>query len=266
MTLAVYEAVAKYRGSGNETVRLATVPRGAIIVPPFQRERYAKKIQRMAAEYDATAYVFPLVALFKGDMILLDGQQRHAAHEQLGTAKIVVLLVEGVRTEARLADIFLKVNRDRTLLNAFEKFIGALASKDRGTLDIERIVKAQGLKVGKAATANGHLPVGAVVAVHERGGNDLLERTLEVIVLAWGNYASKEAYEADTLRGLATFLRRYGDKINQERLVQRLTAHHPAAILEKVQAGRGRSTKVVSYSDYVRKTVYNHGLPKREQV
>jgi hypothetical protein len=261
----LYELKGTYQGQGNETIRLALVTRAAIDVPPFQRDRKAKKIAKMAGEFDATAYGFPIVAVFKGRLILLDGQQRHAVTEALGVEKIYVLLVEGVRTEARLADIYVKKNRDTTLLNAFEKFIGALAAKDRGTLDIERIAKAQGLKIDKAATANGHLPVGVVVAIHELGGNDLLERTLETVVLAWGSCACKETYEADTLRGVATFIRRYGDKIDQDRLIRRLNTQHPAAILQKVQAGRGRKTKLVSYSDYVRQT-YNSGLPKREQV
>jgi hypothetical protein len=261
----LYELKGVYQGEGHETVRLALVVRTAIDVPPFQRDRKAKKIATMAAEFDKTAYVFPLVALFKGRMILLDGQQRHAVTEMHGTDKITVLLIEGIKTEARLAALYLLKNRDTTLLTSFEKFIGALAAKDRGTLDIERIVKAQGLRVDKAASANGHVPSGVIVWIHELGGNDLLERTLETVTLAWGGCACKETYEADTLRGVFTFIRRYGDKVDQDRLVRRLQTQHPAAILQHVQAGRGRKAKVITYSDYLRKT-YNSGLPRREQV
>lgn len=237
---------------------MASITIASVEIPPFQRDRIQPHIEKMAAEWDETAYAFPHVAVFEGGLICIDGQQRLAACEKRGKETAIVVLIDGVRTKERLANLFLKINRDRKLLNAFQKFIAAHYSKDRGSLEIARIVKQFGLEVSKSATANGKIPAGAITQIHEFGGGEILTRTLRIREMAWGATASREANEGKTLLGLGRFLKRYTDKVDDERLISILAKQHPGYILQAIDRRRGIS-QITTYSDYLRDQ-YNKGL------
>lgn len=256
MSTTMAGTLSVYFGRGTETVRMALLRIAMIDIPTFQRDRKNDFIQKVAAEPDETAFIFPIVVTFQDHYVCIDGQQRLAAWEANGMEEATVLLIEGIDKAERLADIFLKINRDRKLLNALEKYIGALASKDKGTLGIQRLVEDFDLEVGHAATANGKVPAGAVARIQERGGVDLLQRTLMIREMAWGGLGAREANEGKTLLGLASFLRKYDDKINDDRLVAILRRQHPGFVLSAIERNRGER---ISYADYLREH-YNKGL------
>jgi len=253
---SAFDALSRYDGRNEETAKLSRLPLDAILIPDFQRDRIAPHIKKLTAEYDATAFIFPIVALFKGNLIDLDGQQRLAAAEALGEQRVVCVLIEGIASRERLADLFLKFNRDRRLLNAFQKFVAALDAKDRGTLSIHAILERHGKHVAKKASANGGMPAGAVTSVHANGGNDRLDRVVRTIRQAWPT-PSQEAHEAETILGLALFLKRDWEKIDDNRLISVLRKHHPGYLLEAADHQRGALR--ASYSDYIR-DLYNKGL------
>lgn len=239
---------------------MVNIPISSIIMPGFQRDRKTAQIEKIKAEFDGTACAFPLIAQFLDEYLALDGQQRVTACELLGMDNITVLLVEGVRTKERLAQIYLRVNRDRKLLNAFEKYIGALSSKDHGTVEIERLVRSFNREIGKSATAGGKIPAGAAVSIHTSGGNDLLERVLLVTEMAWGATPCVEANEGKTLLGIATFLKRHGEKVDDERLIGILSRHHPQYLLTQASAPRGPS-----YAEQLL-DLYNKGLRGQKKL
>jgi hypothetical protein len=247
-----------YEGEGAERIRLVTLRRDQILMANFQRERLPRQIAKFTGEFDRTAYAFPLVAAFEGHYIDLDGQQRLGACEGIGLELVAVLLVEGIATKERLAELFLRINRDRKLLSAFEKFIGSLGAADPGSMLINKSLQEYDLHMGKSASASGAVPAGAIVAIYDKGGSDLLERVLYIRQLAWGNSPSREAYEGKTLLGLATFIGRYFDRIDDDRLVMKLSKLHPGYILKAVDNAMGQS-KSVTYSDWLREQ-YNSGL------
>lgn len=246
-----------YHGQGEETIRLVTIAFALIERPDFQRDRLKRQIERYTRDWDATAYAFPMVAYFQGHYIDLDGQQRLGASEELGREKVVVMLLEGVASKERLADLFLRLNRDKKLLDAFQKFIGALAAKDRGALTQQKLLEQFCLEMGKSATSAGHVPAGAIAWIFDRGGSELLERVLMVREMAWGDNPCREAFESKTLTGLATFISRYFDKINDDWLVAKLRKLHPGYILTKTS----HRDVTVTYADFLRE-YYNKGLRK----
>lgn len=253
---SAFTAVSRYDGRNGETITLVRLPLADILTPGFQRERLPRHISKIAAELDATAYAFPVVALFKGNFLALDGQQRLAALEALGEETVTVLLVEGIASEARLADLFLKINRDRKLLNAFQKYVAALESRDRGTVEMKRLLDEFSLEAAKSASANGKVPVGAIAKIFADGGTDLARRVLMLRTQAWP-VPSKEANESKTLLGLALFIRRNWDKLDDGRAISVLAKHHPGYLLEATDQSRG--SFFPAYSDYIR-DLYNKGL------
>lgn len=250
--MAIAEIAAIYEGAKQETVSLVELDRADIVIPQFQRDRIDRHIDKIAGEFDQTAYAFPLVASFKDGYFCIDGQQRLAALEKLGQDKCWVLMIEGVSKQERLADIFLKFNRDRKLLKPLEKYIGAIGAKDPGTINLGKLVEDKyGLTVGKSATAGGHLPVGALLKIQASYGLDVLDTVLHVREQAWGQLYTKEANEAKTLFGLAEFFKRYEDKVEVERVIEILRSRHPGFILTEVNKDRAAS-KIKSYSDWLR--------------
>lgn len=253
---SAFDALSRYDGHHSETVKLVNLPLDAILIPDFQRDRILPHIKKLKAEWDPTAYVFPVVAFFKGNLINLDGQQRLAAAEEIGKDKVVCLLIEGIGSRERLANLFLKFNRDRRLLNAFQKFVAALEAKDRGSLSIQRILASYEKHIAKKASGNGGCPAGAVTKIHASGGDDHLERVIRTIAQAWPT-PSQEAHEGETLLGLSQFIRRDWERIDDARLVAVLRKHHPGYLLEAANQRRGPFR--AAYSDQIR-DLYNKGL------
>jgi hypothetical protein len=243
--------IQRYEGRDAETITLANIPLDEIVMPGFQRERYSHHISKIAAEFDLTAYAFPICTAFKDLVFCIDGQQRLAALEKNEATYATVLLIEGITKEARLASVYLAVNRDRKLLNALEKYIGAIAARDRGTLEIAKIVNEFGYEIAKAGSTTGKVPAGAITSIHETGGGDLLSRVLWVRTQAWGPEGGREANEGTTLKGLAQFLRRYWDKIDDDHLVSVLKKQHPGFILQAVNRRTGTMQRM-TYADYLR--------------
>lgn len=249
-------------GQFGETVYLATLAIARIEMPTFQRERLLVHIDKIASEWDATAYAFPCVALFEGRLICIDGQQRLAALQKQGEHHATVHVVVGIASEERLAELFLRINRDRKLLNAFRKFVAALHANDAGALEIDTILRKFGKEAATKATASGKVPAGSIARIYDLGGGELLSRVLMIIENAWGNLDVREAYEGKTLVGLATFLRRYWEKINDQRLVGLLRGHYPGYILQAVEK---RQANPMTYSDYLREQ-YNKGLRGKSKL
>lgn len=263
--MSIAEIAAIYEGAKQETVSLAELDRSDIVIPEFQRDRIDRHIDKIAGEFDQTAYAFPLVAGWKGGFLCIDGQQRLAALERLGEEKCWVLLIEGIAKQERLADIFLKFNRDRKLLKPLEKYVGALGAKDPGTINLRNLVERDhGLVIDKSATSGGHLPVGALLKIQANYGLDVLDIVLRVREQAWGHESPKEANEAKTLLGLAEFFKRYEEKADIDRVIELLRKHHPGYILEAVDTGRA-TAKIKSYSDWVR-DLYNKNKRGRARL
>lgn len=241
-------------GLGEETISLALVRIADVAMPGFQRARKERHIEKIAGEFDPTGYIFPVVALFQNELVCIDGQQRIAALELRGDAEAGVLLIEGVTDRKRLARIYLMINRDRKLLSAFEKYIGAVDAADRGTVNAKKTTEEFGLHIGQSASRNGAVPAGAVLRIQAMGGTELLRRVYRVRGESWNGEV--EANESKTLLGLAQFLKRYDEKIDEQRLISILRKRHPASILDAVY-GRADAAKV-TYPDYLRDQ-YNKG-------
>jgi len=246
-----------YAAQGDEEIRLVRMPLDPILTDEYQRDRKKAHIEKIAAEFDPTAYAFPIVAEFQDSYFVLDGQQRLAACEKLGHERVFVLLIEGVKTRDRLAEIFLRFNRDRKLLDSLEKYAAARIAKDRGVLSVGVILSDFNQEPAKSASVNGRVPIGAVMQIFDQGGKELLERVLRVKTQAWGNAPSKEQNEGKTLLGLALFLRRHWETVDDGRLISILSKHHPGYLLEASDQERG-SFKI-AYAKHLFQ-LYNRGI------
>lgn len=255
----------KYSGEGAETFRLATVPVAEVLanIPGFQRDRMTLHHEKIAREFDRSAYALPIVASFRGHLVVIDGQQRFVALESLGHETTTVLLLEGVPDARRLAELYLLYNRDRKNLTAFAKYVGALEAEDRGTLEIAKILDGFGLEMAVRATMT-HVPAGAVTFIYGKGGRELLTRVLQAVGVGW-EQVGREKHERMNLLGVMTFVRLSPENLDEARLARIMKKLDPALIVSEVEARAGVRNKLGSYADRLGLR-YNKGLRGKARI
>lgn len=205
---------------------LRWVPLSKIKVNPLaQRELNQGRVDKLVAEFDPEQLGAPTVNFRDEHYFMIDGQHRTAAlKEWLGTdwesQHMQCWTYEGL-TEEEEADVFLKLN-DTLAVNAFAKFRVGLQAGRPDETDVDRIVRANGLRVSQDKGNGAISAVGTLVKVYRRAGGPSLGRTLRVIRDAYGD-AGLESIVVD---GLGLLCHRYNGELDDDRLVQRLSNAH----------------------------------------
>lgn len=221
------------------TAHLMWVPVSRIKVPPHaQRELRQHRVDAICANLDLEQIGAPTVSK-RGDWFhVLDGQHRLAALKQAGFDgdgyQLQCWCYEGLSDDQE-AEVFLKLN-DTLTVDAMSKFrIGVSAGREVET-DINRIVRAQGLRVSRDTIDGGIAAVGTLRRVYGRAGGPTLGRTLRIIRDAYGD----PGLEAIVIDGLALVCQRYNGQLDDEHLVKRLatTRGGVSALLGKAEVLR----------------------------
>lgn len=121
-------------------------------------------------------------------------------------------------SERAEAALFLAFNNRRTI-SSYDKFTVGVTADLAVPTDINRVVLAQGLRVDKARKPGSISAVGALEYVYRMGDATLLRRTLATIQHSWAGMG----FDADILKGVALVLNRYEGRIDEARLVKKLS-------------------------------------------
>lgn len=186
-----------------------------------QREFRQSHADMFAADFDLEALGFPVVNYRDGSYYIIDGQHRIAALKMIGWSdqQIQCECYEDL-TDPEMAELFLR--RDsRRAINTFDKFrIGVVADRAAET-DIDRIVRAQGLRVSREKS-KGIRCVGVLGRVYHRDGPGSLARALGVIRDVYGD----AGFEAPVIDGFGLLCNRYNGQLDLEVAVPRLYNAH----------------------------------------
>lgn len=188
------------------------------ISPQAQRELRPGWAAQIANEFDPDRFMPLLVSLRDGNHYVVDGQHRVEAMRILGwdQQQVQCWVHEGL-TEAEEADLFLWHN-NRKDVKAFDKFKIAVVAERATEVDIERIVRAQGLKVADGGSG----AIGAVVALRKVYNHSphTLERTLKIANDAYGD----DGMSAHIIEGIGLVAARYNGELDDDQLASRLTS------------------------------------------
>ena len=160
-------------GRIERAARLRWVPLTQMRVNPLaQRELRPARVSRLAAEFDVEQMGTPTVS-HRGDWYyLIDGQHRiEALKIWLGTwedQQIQCWCYEGL-SEADEAEVFLKLN-DTLTVRCFDRFKVAVQAGRTTEADIDRIVRALGLRISANRGSGGISAAGTLARVYARGG------------------------------------------------------------------------------------------------
>lgn len=221
MTIATENTKARQRIE--RVAHLKWVPINLMKVPPMvQRPLNQSRVDHLANEFDPEQLGIPTVNKRAGFFWLLDGQHRVEMLRQVGWGdqQIQCWVYEDL-TEQEEAETFLKLN-DTLAVSGFARFRSAITAGREVEVNINKIVKAAGLRI---STDSGDGAIHAVVTlkrIYERSDGETLAKTLELVRDAYGD----AGLEAAVLNGLAMMVQRYQNELDVAMAVTRLGRAH----------------------------------------
>ncbi|QKG24313.1 hypothetical protein ACTIVE_5956 [Actinomadura verrucosospora] len=117
------------------------------------------------------------------------------------------------------AVLFLIKNRESAKVSTLDEYKVGLTAGDALCVAVDATLQKHALKLGGSST-NSVGAVSAVLRITGRYGEDVLDRTLSIAEKAWGR--SKESWDGMLIGGLALFLSRHGDDIDDDVLAQKM--------------------------------------------
>lgn len=202
-----------------------------------QRKLLPNWAKSIADSFDVMALGAFIISARSGHYYVVDGQHRLEALRILGRDdSLVDCLVYQDLTKSEEAALFIKYNNTK-IVRAVDKFHVRVTSKEEVACDIKSICDSLGITIqGGAHRVNTTSAVGALDKIYSgqivksdppRDGRVLLSETLAILQDAWGG--DEQALTAGMLTGLAAFLARYDDQIDQKRLVRLMKSYSGGA-------------------------------------
>ena len=211
------------QGRIERAARLRWVPLDRMRVNPLaQRDLNLARVAKLAASFDPEQMGAPTVSHRGGWYYLVDGQHRVAALKQWLTdwegQQIQCWCYEGL-SETAEAELFLTLN-DTLPVAAFSKFKVSVQAGRGAEADVDRIVRALGLRIARGS--GGICAVATLRRVYARGGPAVLSRALRIIRDAYG----EAGLDGPVIDGISLLCQRYDGDLSEQRAVERLASAH----------------------------------------
>ena len=203
--------------------------------PEIQRAFVQVHAEAIAAKFDPDSFGELYVIKGQGGYLIWDGQHRAwAARKALGDDQSVYCRVYEAEDIATLAGRSLRLNTQRSwhLLDRYRLRVKAGEWRAR---TIHGILHQKGLKVGPGSEDGMIAAVGALDWIMDKaGGPATLTRVIGILHAAWGD--DRNAYHGSLIRGLALVCNKYGEKLDDAEMSERLAKSGGPARM----TGRGR--------------------------
>lgn len=187
-----------------------------------QRDLNQARVDRIAAEFDPEQIGTPTVNLRGGHWYIIDGQHRIAGLQQMGWGdqQVQCWTYEGL-TEDQEADIFLRLN-DTLPVRSFAKFKVAVTAGRTEQVEIDRMVRTQGLVISEDSIPGAVRAVATLERVYRRSDSKTLGRTLRIIRDAYGD----PGLEAAVIDGIGQLCARYNGELDDATAITKLSNAH----------------------------------------
>lgn len=170
-----------------------------------------------------------------GTRVILDGQTRIAAKKKAGIEGEVHAQIYTGLTIEQEATMFLAYNNSKPV-SALDKFLVRVTEGDPTANAISAILATHGWRVSNGA-ADG--TIASVVALEKAylragvNGEKVINAIMNVITNGWG-YGAKGT-NASLIGGIAELFLRYGDKVDQQKLIREMQVNHPRVVLGRAK-------------------------------
>lgn len=183
-----------------------------------QREQRQYRIDHIASNFDPDKFGTPTLNERDGVFWIIDGGHRVRALIQMGyeDQQVQCWIYRGL-TEEEEAEKFLSLN-DVKPVTGMDKFKVSVVAGRETESDIDRIVRAAGMSVGKGQ--NGIGAVAALGKVYKSAGPRGLAITIRIIRDAYG----MPGFAAKVIEGVGLFVANYEKVFEEERIIGKLAA------------------------------------------
>lgn len=208
----------------------------------IESEASQRLIAAIAAHWD-WRLCMPLAVSRRGDgRYVIDGQHRLAAarlRPDIPHLPCCIATYEGPADEAAM---FVAANRARRAINRLDDFHAALVAGDEDALDVDRVVRAAGLKVSRQTGSQSWRPgevafTSSIASVLGKHGDDLVVEALSAIAEAFAGQVLSNG--ASVFLGLTRVLVSPPAGLDRSRLLRSLTAYDMKGWGSFVQGAKG---------------------------
>jgi hypothetical protein len=203
--------------------------------------------------------------------VTLDGQTRSEAAKRCGVEVLPAIVWYGLTLDEE-AWLFTYLNKksNPTAISTFKSRVVVGEDTPNAIVDI---LAANGWTVDTVKTSDGQFAaVAAAEKIYDgrgefrfqqRTGEEIFTRTIETVTDAWG--LSKDGVSAGVITGMAVFLGRYWDDVNQKRLVTSLERITPVRLhAEAADAQKSLHVRVAAAHGWRIHQEYNRN--RRDQL
>lgn len=209
--------------------------------PKAQRAYSPSHAEKLAAIFQLEGMGYPCVAKNGDGYWIIDGQHRIGCLKIHGfddEDTVQCEVYEGL-TEKELAELFLERN-DTKAVHQFDRFRVALTAERDREVEIDRIVRANDLEIGRHRDAIS--AVSTLVEIWDRSGPTQLSRVLRIIRDAYG----LGAFTRQLMMGINLVLDRYGEQVTEQELTDVLGAQRGGATAIESEAEKVRRATAAS--------------------
>lgn len=253
------------KAKGFKEITWIPVKNISVVWQQSQRPLNETHAQKIADNFDPEMFGTLAVTKPNGKGIYhaIDGQHRKVAVEKIwGGEEKVPCQVFDAEDPSRAAKLFDSINSTRKNPSPIDLFRVRVTSKNEPEISIDRIVRRCGYVVNNNRTRqdNAIACVAALKAVYQAYGDDVLEKTLQLIQAIW-DVQDDSATQANIVRGFGEFLSEFRD-LDWKRLREAVGNKYTPARLQAA-AKMGKEMHGGAISTEVKKliiNVYNTGL------
>lgn len=199
-------------------LRWVAIPKMKVTVVAQREKINLSRVEHIANSFDPEQIGNPTVNLRNETYYVLDGMHRVEALKLIGWGdqQIQCWTYEGL-SELEEAETFLKLN-DTMAVSAFDKFRVGVNAGRPVECDIDRVVRAQGLRVSREKGDGAVGAVGTLRKVYSRAGAGTLARTLRIAADAYGD----GGMDAPVIDGLGLLCQRYNSTLDDQQAITKL--------------------------------------------
>lgn len=184
--------------------------------------------RRMAKAFNPNLVGTLIVSKRDGSYYIIDGQHRAQAALLCGVKMLPCLVHEGL-SYSEEADLFVKTNRERKPLQAFDYVKGLHEAKDETVTNLYSAAKDAGFQISKQSGRNRIPAVRSALSVVEKYGCRVFVETLSVLKNAWDG--DPISLSGEMILGTSILLNAFGTKIDRERVSHKLQSVTPERVL-----------------------------------
>ena len=201
-----------------------------------QRPLDLRRVAEIAKDFDADRMGTIIVSERKdGTRVILDGQTRIAAKKKAGIGGDIHAQIYTGLTIEQEATMFLAYNNSKPV-SALDKFLVRVTEGDETANTISEILASHGWRVCAGGMDGTVQSVAALERAYARAGvkgERVINSTMHVISNGWGH--GQVGVNASLVGGIAELFIRYGDSVDQQKLIREMQVNHPRTVLGRAK-------------------------------